>query len=142
MSVYMSPFHVIFLRGIRQALACNKTGTSIGHASILLHAWSPKNEMWVQSVHRPRVDPSRGRVDAWMRGRVDTSTARFFYFFFFDKSCNRLKIVSVLLSALVERFFVSHKHDFFLIFFTFLENHFSQNVNHAKQNDFRMSSLR
>ena len=28
---------------------------SIGHASILLHAWSPKNEGWVQSVHRPRV---------------------------------------------------------------------------------------
>ena len=40
--IYMFvPFHVICLRGIRQALACNKTGPSIGHASILLHAWSP-----------------------------------------------------------------------------------------------------
>ena len=23
----------------------------IGHASILLHAWSPKNEGWVQSIN-------------------------------------------------------------------------------------------
>ena len=53
---------------------------SIGHASILLHAWipknegrvqsaiahawSPKNRGWVQSVHCPRVEPLRGRVDA------------------------------------------------------------------------------
>ena len=48
--IYMSLFHVIFFRGIRQALACNKTGPSIGHASILLHAWSPQNGGWVQSV--------------------------------------------------------------------------------------------
>ena len=33
--------------GIRQALACSKTGLSIGHASILLHAWSLKNGGWV-----------------------------------------------------------------------------------------------
>ena len=32
--IYMSPFHVIFLRGIRQALVWNKTG---------LHVWSLKN---------------------------------------------------------------------------------------------------
>ena len=30
---------------------------SVAHASILLHTWSPKNEGWVQSVHRPRMDP-------------------------------------------------------------------------------------
>ena len=28
---------------------------SIGHASILLQAWSPKNKGWAQSVHHPRV---------------------------------------------------------------------------------------
>ena len=44
--------------------------TSIGHASILLHTWSPKNEGWVQSVHRPRVhlitcvEPSKQGVGA------------------------------------------------------------------------------
>ena len=32
---------------------------SIRHASILLHAWSPKNKGWVQSVHRPRVHRPR-----------------------------------------------------------------------------------
>ena len=61
--VYMSPFHaILFLHGIRQALACNKTGLSIGHASILLQAWSPKNGGWAQSFHCPRVERSRGRV--------------------------------------------------------------------------------
>ena len=49
LSIYLSPFHVFFLRGIRQALACNKTGSFIGHASILLQAWSLKNGGWVQS---------------------------------------------------------------------------------------------
>ena len=72
-SVYMSPFHVIFLRG-RTGVDhhssknwCGASAThgalktrggcraSIAHASILLHAWSPKNEGWMQSVHRPRV---------------------------------------------------------------------------------------
>ena len=47
---------------------------SIDHATILLHAWSPKKGGWGQSVHRPRMEPSRGRVDA--------STAPFFSFFF------------------------------------------------------------
>ena len=37
---------------------------------MLLHKWSPKNGGWVQSVHCPRVEPSRRRVD--------TSTAPFF----------------------------------------------------------------
>ena len=32
---------------------------SVAHASILLHAWSPKNKGWVQSVHRPRVHQPR-----------------------------------------------------------------------------------
>ena len=62
---------------------------------ILLHAWSPKNGKWVQSVHRPRVEPSRGRVD--------TSTASFFFFNFFYKSCNLSKFVLDLRSASVER---------------------------------------
>ena len=44
--------------------ACNQTAlsighASIGHASILLHAWSLKNEGWVQSVHQPRVHRPR-----------------------------------------------------------------------------------
>ena len=42
---------------------------------ILLHALSPKNGGWVQSVHCLRVEPSRGRMDM--------STAPFFFFFFF-----------------------------------------------------------
>ena len=37
----------------------------------------------------------------------------FIIIFFLDKSCNLSKIVSVLLSASVERFFVSHMRDFF-----------------------------
>ena len=45
---------------------------------ILLHAWSHKNGKWVQSVHRPRVEPSRGRVDAWTR-----QPPHFFIFFYF-----------------------------------------------------------
>ena len=39
----------------------------------------------------------------------------FFLFFFKDKSCNLSKIVSVLRSASVERFFVSRMRDFFLM---------------------------
>ena len=84
---------------------------------ILLHAWSPKNGGWVQSVHRPRVDPSCGRADACMRGRVDASTAPFFFLFFFlDKSRKLSKIVSVLQSASVERFYVSRMRDFLGVF--------------------------
>ena len=49
---------------------------------ILLHAWSPKNGGWVQSVHRPRVEPSRGRVYAWMRGHVNRPIFLFYFFFF------------------------------------------------------------
>ena len=55
-------------------------GASIAHASILLHAWSPKNEGWVQSVHCPCVEPSHGRVNAWMRGRVNRPIFNFFFF--------------------------------------------------------------
>ena len=47
---------------------------------IILHAWSPKNGGWVQSVHRPRVEPSRGRVYAWTRGHVNRPI--FFSLFF------------------------------------------------------------
>ena len=105
MYLFHVPFHVIFLRGIRQALACNKTGPSIGHASILLHAWSPKNGGWVQSIHCPCVEPSRGRMD--------TSIAPYFFLLFFlDKSRKLSKIVSVLRSASVERFDVSRMRDF------------------------------
>ena len=61
---------------------------------------------WVQIAHHPRVEPSRGRVDR--------STAPFLFIFFFkDKSCNPSKIVSVLLSASVERFDVSSVRDFY-----------------------------
>ena len=80
---------------------------------ILLHVWSPKNGRWVQSIHRPRVDPSCGRADACMRGRVDASTAHFF-FFFLDKSRKLSKILSVLQSASVERFDVSRMRDFYM----------------------------
>ena len=37
----------------------------------------------------------------------------FFYFFVVDKSCNLSKVVSVLLSASIERFFVSRRRDSF-----------------------------
>ena len=56
---------------------------------ILLHAWSPKNGRWVQSVNRPRVEPSRGRLDACTRGRMDACTRGhgnrpiLIFFFFF-----------------------------------------------------------
>ena len=55
---------------------------------ILLHAWSPKNGGWVQSVHRPRVDPLCGRADACMHGRVDAWTRQpphFIYFFLLSR---------------------------------------------------------
>ena len=35
-------------RALKVGVGCR---TSIAHASILLHAWSSKNEGWVQSVH-------------------------------------------------------------------------------------------
>ena len=91
----MSPFHVIFLRG-RTGVDrhssknwCGASGTcssamrgvlktrggcraSIAHAFILLHAWSPKNEGWVQSVPPPRVHRPRvhliTRVENLKRG--------------------------------------------------------------------------
>ena len=85
-------------------ILCGRTGVE----PILLHVWSPKNGGWVQSIHRPRVDPSCGRADAWTRGRVDASTA----LFFLDKSRKLPKIVLVLQSASVERFDVSRKRDF------------------------------
>ena len=53
-SIYMSPFHVIFLHG-RTGVDCHSSKNWCG-ASVA-HAWSPKNEGWVQSVHRPRVEP-------------------------------------------------------------------------------------
>ena len=83
---------------------------------ILLHAWSPKNGGWLQSVHRPRVDPSCGRADACMRVFVDASTAKFFFFFFLDKSRKLSKIVLVLRSASVKRFDVSRMRDFLDMF--------------------------
>ena len=86
-----------------------------GVEPILLHAWSPKNGGWVESIHSPRVDPSCGRADACMRGRVDAWTRQqpsFFFFFFLDKSRKLSKIVSVLQSASVERFDVSRMRDF------------------------------
>jgi len=60
----------------------------------------------VQSVHRPRVEPSPGRVDAWTRQPP---------LFFLDKSRKLSKIVSVLQSASVERFDVSRMRDFLLV---------------------------
>ena len=42
------PYHMVESDMVL-ALACNQTGSSIGHASILLHAWSLKNLGWVQS---------------------------------------------------------------------------------------------
>ena len=79
--------------------------------------WSPsyntcgalKTGGWLQSVHRPRVDPSCGRADAWTRGRIN----RPFFFFFLDKSRKLSKILSVLQSASVKRFDVSRMRDFF-----------------------------
>ena len=53
---------------------------------------------------------TRVQVYACMRGRVDTLTAPLFLK---DKSSNLLKIVSVLLSAPVERVGVSRMLDFF-----------------------------
>ena len=53
-SIYLSPFHVIFLRGrtgVDRHSSKNWCGASVAHA------WSPKNKGWVQSVHRPRVEP-------------------------------------------------------------------------------------
>ena len=47
------------------------------------------------------------RVDAWTRQPA------LFYLFFKDKLCNLSKIVLFLLSASVERFFVSRMRDFF-----------------------------
>ena len=77
---------------------------------ILLHVWSPKNGGWVQSIHRPRVDPSCGRADAWTH-----QPPIFFSFFFLDKSRKLSKILLVLQSASVERFDVSRMRDFFII---------------------------
>ena len=52
----------------------------------------------------------------WTRGRVDASTAPFFFLsFFVDKSQKLSKIVSVLGSASVKRFDVSRMRDFFLL---------------------------
>ena len=45
-------------------------------------AWSPKNGGWVQSVHRPRMEPLRGRVDAWTR-----QPPHLFFLIFFLKHC-------------------------------------------------------
>ena len=67
---------------------CRALKTGGGRRASIAHAWSPKNKGWVQSVHRPRVEPSRGRVD--------TSTAPYFFllFCFIDKSRKLSKIVS------------------------------------------------
>ena len=85
--------------------------------------WSPsyysrgalKTGGWVQSVHRPRVEPSRGRVYAWTRVHMDAWTRQppDYFFSFLDKTRELSKIVSVLQSASVERFNVSHMRDFF-----------------------------
>ena len=67
------------------------------------------------SPPRGAVAWTRVRVDASTRGRVDTSTAPYFYFYFFlDKSRKLFKIVSVLRSASVERFDVSLMRDFLM----------------------------
>ena len=57
---------------------------SIVHASILLDAWSPKNGAWVQSIHRPRVDPSCGRADPCMCGCVHAWTRQQPFFFWIN----------------------------------------------------------
>ena len=59
------------------------------------------------------MEPLRRRVDVWTRGRIDAWTRQLPNFFFKDKLCHLSKIVSVLLSAMAERFFVSHMRDFF-----------------------------
>ena len=57
----------LFLHGIRQALAFNKTGPSIGHVSILLHEWSPKNG---GGCRAPIAHAWSRHVDMWTRVRV------------------------------------------------------------------------
>ena len=58
-SIYLSiylyvPFSCNFLcgtTGVERHSSKNWCGASVAHV------WSPKNEGWVQSVHRPRVEP-------------------------------------------------------------------------------------
>ena len=107
----LSPFHVILLRGrtgVDRHSSKNWCGASVAHA------WSPKNEGWVQSVHRPRVEPSRGRVFLYaffctwfVRVFLDAFLYAFLYALLYMFFC------TVLLSASVERFFVSRMRDFF-----------------------------
>ena len=53
------------------------------------------------------------RTDTILERLLDLSNIYIYiYFFFWDKSCNLSKIVSVLLSASVKRFFVSRMQDF------------------------------
>ena len=63
------PFHEIYFCGIRQALACNKTGSSICHASILLHTWSPQNgggcRASIANAWSCRVDACTGFLHAF-----------------------------------------------------------------------------
>ena len=85
--------------------AWNKTGPSIGHASIILHAWSPKNGGWVQSVNRPLVKPSRGRVYA------------FFVRVFCTRFCTRFCTC-----------FCTRTHFWYAVLYTFFCTHLKKNI--------------
>ena len=126
----------------RPSPTCGALKTRGGCRASIAHAWSPKNGGWVQSVHRPRVEPSHGREDEWTRQpphfflffflKINHATSQKLYRsyyphrsrelvspvcgIFFDKSRNLSKIVSVLLSASVERFNVSRMRDFYIMF--------------------------
>ena len=94
------------MRGIRQALAWIKTG---------LHAWSLKSGGWVQSVHCPRVEPSRGRVDACTHGCVYAFLYAFFVrvlfweIFALNIWCFAKNIIFAALYGLLVTYLVAHR---------------------------------
>ena len=105
MSVYLSPFHVFF---------------QCGPWTVSARALSPKNG----EVFRIGHNPPPALIFAWTESALVWSPKNGEVFqiiyFFADKSCNISKILSVLLSASVKRFFVFCMRDFLFLFRDFI----------------------